>query len=278
MTRPLTFAKNLASLVTAAALLFVLAAACGDDKASPKTGSNSNWLVTCGDASDCASTGACLCGACSRECNDDLDCSSLEGARCSAIDDAARGAQCGGSEPAVGLCLPRCEPGSCADGQSCVDGACVLAELPENDFCDPARAASQADRAAEEQLLALLQQDRVAGSTACASGETSAPAPPLRLDGRLSCVARMRALDQAATGVTGPADSEGRGAAERASLAGYEVSVWWESYAYNAASGSQAYDRILSDADSCPELGGPQYTDVGVGTAEDTFVVLLAAQ
>ena len=68
-----------------------------------------------------------------------------------------------------------------------------------------------------------------------------------------------------------------RDAAERASLAGYEVSVWWESYAHNAASGSQAYDRILADADSCPELGNPQYTDVGVGKAGDVFVVLLAA-
>lgn len=78
--------------------------------------------------------------------------------------------------------------------------------------------------------------------------------------------------------MTGPSDSEGRDAAERASLAGYEVSLWWESYAFNAASGSQAYDRFLTDADSCPELGNPQYTDVGVGTAGDTFVVLIAAR
>lgn len=277
MTRPSTFAPNLSALVWASAFVVALAAACGDDKTSPKTGSNSNWLVTCVDESDCASGGACLCGACSRECNDDLDCSSLEGAVCSSVDDAARGTQCGSAEPSVGLCLPRCEPGSCADGQSCVDGACVLAQLPDAAFCDPARTASQADRGAEEQLLALLQQDRVAGSTACASGETSAAAPPLRLDGRLSCVARVRALDQEATGVTGPNDSEGRDAAERASLAGYEALVWWESYAFNAASGSQAYDRMLTDADSCPELGNPQYTDVGVGKAGDTFVVVLAA-
>ncbi len=79
-----------------------------------------------------------------------------------------------------------------------------------------------------------------------------------------------------ATGVTGPADSQGRDAPERAALAGFDVSLWWESYAYNAASGSQAYDRILTDADSCPELGNPQYTDVGVGTAGDVFVLLAA--
>lgn len=271
-------AKSLASRSLAWATTFVLgvAAACGDDTSSPKTGSNSNWLVACADASDCASGGVCLCGACSRECSDARDCSSLEGARCSPADDTAHRTQCGGAEPLVGLCLPRCEPGSCDDGQSCVDGACVIAELPQTDFCDPARAASRAERAAEEQLLQLIQQNRVAGSTACTSGETSAAAPALRLDGRLSCVARVRALDQQATGVTGPADSEGRNARERASLAGYDVSAWWESYAYDATSGSQAYDRTLADADSCSELGNPQYTDIGVGTAGDMFVVVLA--
>lgn len=277
MTRRPTPAPGLSALVWASTLVFAVAAACGDDKTSPKTGSNSNWLVTCTDESDCASGGTCLCGACSQECNDNGDCSPLDGAVCSSVDDAARRTQCGGTEPAVGLCLPGCEPGSCADGQSCVDGACVIAELPDTEFCDPARAPSRAERAAEEQLLALLQQNRVAGSTPCISGETSPPAPPLRLDGRLSCVARVRALDQVETGVTGPNDSEGRNAAERASLAGYDVSMWWESYAYNAASGSQAYDRMLADADSCPELGNAQYTDVGVGTRGDMFVVVLAA-
>ncbi|HEU5073782.1 MAG TPA: hypothetical protein VFU02_06405 [Polyangiaceae bacterium] len=278
MIRPPTFAPARSALSWATALVLGIAAACGEDNSSPKTGSNSNWLVACGDESDCASSGACLCGACSRECTDNLDCSSLEGARCSTVDEAARGTQCGGAEPSVGLCLPRCEPGSCDDGQSCVGGACVIAELPEAEFCDPARAASRAERAAEEQLLELIQQNRVAGSTPCTSGEALPPAAPLRLDGRLSCVARVRALDQQATGVTGPADSEGRNASERASLAGYDVSAWWESYAYNATNGSQAYDRNLADADSCPELGNPEYTDIGVGAAGDMFVVLLATR
>ena len=277
MTRRPTLAPDLRVLFWTSAFVLALAAACGEDKASPKTGSNSNWLVACVNASDCAASGACLCGACSRECNDNLDCGSLDGAVCSTIDEAARSTQCGGTEQSFGLCLPGCEPGSCADGQSCVAGACVLAALPEVEFCEPAQAPNRAERAAEEELIALLQQDRVTGSTPCPSGETSPPAPPLRLDGRLSCVARVRALDQVATGATGPNDSQGRNAPERASLAGYEVSAWWESYAHNAASGSQAYDRILADADSCPELGNPQYTDVGVGKAGDVFVVLLAA-
>lgn len=278
MTRRPTFAPQQRALSWASVIALVVAAACGDDDASPKTGSNSNWLVTCVDESDCARGGTCLCGACSRGCNDDLDCDSLEGAVCSTADDGAKSAQCGASEPERGLCLPACEPGSCAEGRSCVAGACVIAELPDAEFCDPARAPSQAERVAEEELLRKLQQGRVAGSIDCTSDATLPAAPPLRLDGRLSCVARVRALDQATTGVTGPADSQGRDAAERANLAGYDVSFWWESYAYNAASGNQAYERILSDPDSCPELGNPQYTDVGVGMAGDVFVVLLAAE
>ena len=145
MTRRPTIAPDLSALGWASALVLAVAAACGDDKASPKTGSNSNWLIACVDESDCSSSGACLCGACSRECSDDLDCNTLAGARCSGVDEAARRSQCGGEGEPVGLCLPACEPGSCADGQSCVAGACVIAALPETDFCDLARAPSQAD-------------------------------------------------------------------------------------------------------------------------------------
>lgn len=277
MTRRPTFAPNLGALSWASALALVVTAACGDDETSPHTGSNSNWLVACVDEGDCAAGGECLCGACSRACDDDLDCGSLEGALCSSVDDGASITQCGAGEPSIGLCLPGCEPGSCAQGQSCVAGACVIAELPDTEFCDPARAPSPAERTAEEELLVHIQQGRVAGRTTCTSAETPAPAPPLRLDGRLSCVARVRAVDQANTGVTGPADSQGRDAAERASLAGYDVSLWWESYAYNVASGNQAYNQLLDDPNSCPELGNPQYTDVGVGASGDVFVVLLAA-
>lgn len=257
-------------------LSLLIAASCGEDKNDPKTGSNSNWLIACVGDTTCGDVGACLCGACSRDCRDDSDCDGLAGARCFSAGSAAS-TQCGGSPAQGGLCLPACLPGSCASGQSCVDGGCVLAEVPGTEFCAPTTTEDVDQRANEDDLLSAIQRNRVAGSIACDSGGAVDAAPPLRLDGRLRCAARIRALDQAESGMSGPVDSLGRDAAERIGLAGYPVSSWWESYAFDAASVADAYALLLADADSCPELGNPAYAAVGVGNVADVFVVTLAS-
>jgi hypothetical protein len=258
-------------------IAIAVVAACGQDKSGPKTGSNSNWLVACVDAAECGEAGACLCGACSRECSDDSDCAGLDNAHCSTSDQTAAATLCGGPSDGAGLCLPRCSPGSCRSGQSCVDGGCVLSEMPDSEFCAPAREPTADAQLNEDELITLIQMNRVAGTVACDSGENVAAAPPLQLDGQLRCAARIKALDQDSTGVSGLTDSLGRDAPERIDLAGYNLSSWWESYAFSASSASQAYQILMADADSCPELGNGDYTAVAVGNAGDVYVVTLAS-
>jgi hypothetical protein len=132
-------------------------------------------------------------------------------------------------------------------------------------------------RATEDELFTIIQTNRLSGGIACQSGVNVDLAPALSLDGRLRCAARVKALDQAQTGMTGPLDSLGRDAPERIDLSGYQRSSWWESYAFNSASVDQAYALLLADADSCPELGNPVYSAMGVGNAGDVFVVTLAS-
>ena len=263
--------------VLAAALLAgFVAPSCGEDKNDPKSGSNSNWLIACAHESECGERRACLCGACSRQCNDDSDCAGLEGARCSFGDQAAAATQCAGAD--TGLCLPACAPGSCATGQSCVDGACVLAQIPESEFCSPAAQADTEAQVKQDELITLIQRNRLAGSIACDSGASPEPAAGLKLDGRLSCAARIKAVDQAETGTRGMLDSEGRTPPERLTLSGYQFSSWWESYAFAADSASEAYALLMADDDSCPELGSSAYSSVGIGNAGDVFVVTLAGE
>jgi hypothetical protein len=269
-------ARPMRGALAAALLAAVAAVSCGDDQHDPKSGSNSNWLVACVDEHQCTESRACLCGACSRECIDDNDCAGLEGARCSFSDRAAAVSQCGGAN--IGLCLPSCTPGSCAAGQSCVDGSCVLAEIPDSEFCAPALQVTADTPANEEAMLTLIQRNRLAGSIACASGTSLEPAPGLKLDGRLSCAARIKALDQARTQTRGMLDSEGRTPPERLTLAGYPFSSWWESYAFAADTPSEAYELLLADDDSCPQLGSSAYSSVGIGNAGDVFVVTLAGE
>ncbi len=261
----------------ATTLAVLVAGACGQDKNGPRTGSNSNWLVSCVGEGECGQVGTCVCGACSRECSNDNDCADLENARCNGSDETAAFTLCGGPANGAGLCLPRCNPGTCSPGQSCVDGACVPSEMPDSNFCLPAQSPSTDEQIAEDELITLIQQNRVSGTLACESGAAPPSAAPLRLDGQLRCAARIKALDQDSTGVSGLVDSLGRDAPERLDLAGYRVSSWWESYAFDANSASEAYDLLMADADSCPELANESYTAVGVGNVGDVYVVTLAS-
>jgi len=111
----------LISIVTG--LLFVGLVAC-DPASSPQgTDSQTNWLQSCEIDAQCGSL-ECVCGVCTRRCAEDATCADLQGAACIATAEAGAIAQCGGSAPSTGLCLPRCE-GTCAEGQMCVAGVCT---------------------------------------------------------------------------------------------------------------------------------------------------------
>lgn len=259
------------------ALAFLLAGwiipACGQSDAGPRASSNSNWYVTCEPSGECGEESVCLCGACSAECGDDSDCAQLEGAVCRTRGQLAISTQCGASPP-LGMCLPPCSPGSCDAGQSCVDGACVLVTLPPNDLCAPVAAPSDEDRRAEEELFALFQKARVDGSLPCTEGV--APAPPFRLVGELVCAARIKARDQEDSGVNSSEDSLGRTAADRIELAGHTGTGWQEDNLSGVENPREAFDRIVSDPDDCPDYGDSARTSLGIGVVGGNYVVTMS--
>jgi hypothetical protein len=217
-----------------------------------------------------------VCGACSERCSNDADCEALPDARCALASDPAASASCG-AEP-IGLCLPRCEPGSCNDGQVCVAGACVLAPLPDAAICADVRTRAAPERTREETLLALLDSLRTAGGVRCGSAAASAPAPSFRLDPRLICTARVLALDIDANGPLGLADSMGRTSPDRLTAAGYDAAVWGESFAIDASDAEAALDYMLAEPDVCTRLTDAQYHDVGAGVAGNTWTITIASE
>jgi len=256
---------------------------CGDPPpASPSVGTNSNWLRACATADQCGSDDlpACECGACTRGCAVDADCSQLEDARCALDADPAAWAECGSRAPSFGsgICLPRCRPGSCDDGQACVAGACVLAPLPEGPFCAAVAAQDAALRAREEALLVLVQDMRAAGGVTCGATPASSPSPALRFDVRLVCAARVWAADIERTGTPSVTDSEGRTGEDRLFEAGYTARSWGDSFAVDATDAAHALTLMLADDDSCQRLTDAAYTDVGVGSAGQTLVVSIGAE
>lgn len=104
-------------------LLGATAAAC-DSPSGPVTGSQTNWLRSCAIDEQCGDL-QCLCGACTRPCENTLDCRDLEGTSCIRAEEVGAVALCSGSNPpSSGFCLPRCEDEDCTDGASCVAGVC----------------------------------------------------------------------------------------------------------------------------------------------------------
>jgi hypothetical protein len=258
------------------ALCAVLVLGCQGDpsKPEPSVGSNSNWLVSCGSAVDCSAPEIpeCACGVCTVECITDEDCGELENARCAPETHAASRSLCANSS--TGICLPRCEPGACGAGQACVNGACVTNAVG-NAFCQAA-VPDEAARVLEDELLALANARRTQGGFGCAGAAASLPAPELRFDPRLSCAARTLARDLAQSRVPGIEDAQGRDTGERASLASYEASLWYEAYALEATDAESALELILNDGGACEALGDAQYLDVGVGNSGDAFSLIVA--
>jgi hypothetical protein len=261
-------------------LLALAVGACGDPKRTPTVGSNSNWLQACSADHECGAPTACRCGACTSDCSSDGDCARLADARCALVTDPATWAACQSTQPALtqGICLPRCEPGSCDEGRACVAGACVLAAMPSTDFCAPVSNPGEANRSSEEELLELLQQMRAAGGVTCGADPPSAQLAPLRLDTRLLCAARVFAADLEVTRVESLVDSRGRGSQERLALAGYDFTAWGESFVFDAPSATEALSRMLADADSCSGLTDAVLQDVGVGASGHAYVVTLGAE
>ncbi len=111
--------KNVLACLAVLALL-----AFGCEPSGPQTDSQTNWLKNCQADAQCAGL-SCICGVCTRACNDTANCSDLAGSQCLPADAAGSIALCGGQQPAsAGLCATPCEDGACPVGQACQAGTC----------------------------------------------------------------------------------------------------------------------------------------------------------
>jgi len=121
--------KTAGLLALGASGLAVLAQALSCNPGDPQTGSQTNWLRTCEVSAECGAQ-SCICGTCTRPCDDDDGCSNLEDATCVPASEEGAIAVCSGSQyPGAGLCLPRCDDEPCPEGSACVAGVC--SPIPE---------------------------------------------------------------------------------------------------------------------------------------------------
>lgn len=251
---------------------------CGDKHTpspTPSVGSNSNWLRGCQADSDCGAALSCQCGLCTRSCDADEVCDTQSDALCVQPNHAAAWS-CEDEKLGSAVCLPRCAPGSCAEAQDCVDGACVPYALPESELCAPVAATNAEQRRLSDELLALLQERRGSGSMPCSAGEPALVGVTLRLDGRLMCVARVLAADlDAGTARPGIVDASGRDTIQRMNMVGYMPRRWGESFAVQARSPDHALRLMLNDVGNCQRLVDGDFRDVGVANSGEAYVVTI---
>jgi len=172
--------------------------------------------------------------------------------------------------------MAACEPGACESEQTCLDGSCVAAVMPEVDFCSGVGDPAAALRAREEEILELLQTARRTAPLPCGEAD-GAELPPLRLDPGLMCSARVLAADLDVTGSMVLVDSEGRSSVERMALAGYPAVSWGEIFGYGP-NAQASWMAMLQAMPSCELLFDPQLPDVGVGCASGVCVLSLGRQ
>ncbi len=270
------------AMVLGFAVLVLLASLvdCSDPKSSPNVGSNTNWLTACEVNADCTGALGCYCGACSKGCARDSDCASFPGTACVSKAEEAASALCGGlaNWSTQGICLPRCEPGGCGENLTCALFACVPMALPDSDFCSAVAGASIENRSREEELVLTVEQARNNGGIVCGNGSATAALSFVRVDPRLTCVARVLAQDIAATGTRSLTDSAGRNTTDRLGLAGYAARFWVEGYAWDSNSASSALQAMLADSDFCSGFSNGSVADIGVAFFANVYVVTLASE
>jgi len=114
------------------ALSVMVPLACGVTSGS--SGSNTNWLKTCTDDSDCADEFSCLCGVCTSACEVEADACSQAAAQCA---DLAELGCVPEDDRDEGACLPGCsDDDECegfGSGLACESGVCVARAALETD-------------------------------------------------------------------------------------------------------------------------------------------------
>lgn len=116
------FTLNVARSLGISSLLWchVLITACGarvEPEGNPAS-SQTHWLQGCESGSECGGLD-CLCGVCTKACDDNAACTSLgQASVCTSF-----GGSCEGNEPSV--CSKECDKDKdCGDDQACTDGVC----------------------------------------------------------------------------------------------------------------------------------------------------------
>jgi len=136
------------------------------------------------------------------------------------------------------------------------------ATLPDVELCEGVQDWPSAEQ--EDDLFAAIAAARADGGRCGALGR-AAPAPELRIDGALTCAARVHTLAMAEGDFLEHEDLEGRLPWQRIADAGYTTVLATELIAHGELDGLALVDDLWLPSDPhCGALLAHEWTDVGI--------------
>lgn len=112
-------------------------------------------------------------------------------------------------------------------------------------------------------MLRLVNAARASGRTC---GGTPHPAvPPLTMEPRLRCAARLHALDMGVMGYFSHTGRDGSNPGTRISRTGYSYRTWGENIAAGQRNAAAVVNAWLGSAGHCRNIMNASFTELGVG-------------
>ncbi|MBL4689657.1 MAG: hypothetical protein JKY37_34030 [Nannocystaceae bacterium] len=155
------------------------------------------------------------------------------------------------------------------DENSAADESSARVALPDVPYCDPARAWPERWTLTEAHAVDLIAAFRERGGDCGEKGRGSA-APAIRLNGALSCAARIHAIAMAEEGLVAHTAPSEIGTAQRLEAVGYKGEVL-EHLAAGPQDAEQVVDGVWRPSDyHCIDLLSAKHIDVGLGFVGET--------
>ena len=136
-------------------------------------------------------------------------------------------------------------------------------------YCNPVSPAKWLPAFTEQELAVvdLVNQHRAAGVD-CGAGGTKPPAPPLALEPRLHCAARVHSADMSERAYFDHVNPDGEDPFDRMAKAGYAFLQAGENIAGGPDAAAAAVAGWLKSPGHCANMMDPGYTEIGVGFYE----------
>lgn len=142
-------------------------------------------------------------------------------------------------------------------------------DVPDIEHCDPVRDWDENAAKFEEEVLRLTNEARARGHN-CDTRGVKPPAPPLTMEPRLRCAARLHSKYMSETGDFNHTTKTGSTPDQRIRATGYTYGWMGENIAAGQMTPQQVVAGWLDSDGHCDNIMNPNFTQIGIGYVQGT--------